>query len=217
MDDVMLSDLISNFVRSALTKIKWHTKIKCFIFRTETDMEEEEQQHRRCTGTGELSHHDIKVIMGRLGLLGAREGVVDVDGGGGGGECRLVEQVDALLEEKKASLEELKEAFCVFDRNEDGFISPGELWCVMRRLGLREGLKLEDCERMIRAFDDDGDGRISFTEFTRLLENALAKCQTTEEICTRGSRGAGKGGHSLRRCSVDIYLSMPESNEPHPY
>lgn len=174
MDDVMLSDLISNFVRSVLTKIKCHTKIKCFIFRTETaDMEEEEQLHQRCTGTEELSHHDIKVIMGRLGLLGPREEVVDVDVDGGGGECRLVEQVDALLEEKKASLDELKEAFCVFDRNEDGFISPGELWCVMRRLGLQEGLKLEDCERMIRAFDFDGDGRISFSEFTRLLENAL--------------------------------------------
>ncbi|KAL6839050.1 hypothetical protein ACP4OV_031104 [Aristida adscensionis] len=71
-----------------------------------------------------------------------------------------------------ASERELEEAFQVFDRGEDGFICAAELWCVMRRLGFAEGARLEDCARMIRAFDGDGDGRISFPEFKKMMENA---------------------------------------------
>ncbi|OEL16642.1 hypothetical protein BAE44_0022339 [Dichanthelium oligosanthes] len=69
-----------------------------------------------------------------------------------------------------ASERELEEAFFVFDRGEDGFICAAELWAVMRRLGFAEGARFEDCQRMIRAYDDDG--RISFPEFKRMVENA---------------------------------------------
>ncbi|RZR74378.1 hypothetical protein BHM03_00035965 [Ensete ventricosum] len=44
-----------------------------------------------------------------------------------------MEGVSGLLEEKLASLEELKQAFYVFDRNFDGFISPKELWTELCR------------------------------------------------------------------------------------
>ncbi|RWV92516.1 hypothetical protein GW17_00045099 [Ensete ventricosum] len=56
-----------------------------------------------------------------------------------------MEGVSGLLEEKLASLEELKQAFYVFDRNFDGFISPKELWCVMMRRGTRSGRLTELC------------------------------------------------------------------------
>lgn len=52
-------------------------------------------------------------------------------------ECRAMKGINGLLEDKLANLEELKETFYVFDRNEDGFISPKRLWCVMRRLSLQ--------------------------------------------------------------------------------
>ncbi|KAG1338224.1 calmodulin-like protein 2 [Cocos nucifera] len=120
----------------------------------------------------ELRYDDIKVIMNRLGIAGWRsDGVLD------GGEldkckeCGLMEGIHTLLKEKEASLEDLEEAFYVFDRNEDGFICPKELWSVLRRLGL-EGISLGDCERMITVFDEDGDGRINFREFNSLLESA---------------------------------------------
>ncbi|WOL03878.1 putative calcium-binding protein CML45 [Canna indica] len=125
------------------------------------EKEQEEEQE------GEVTCDDVEVVMQRLGMVGM-------------GKKRseygiLMEGACELLEEKTASLEELKEAFYVFDRDEDGFISPAELWSVMRRLGLQleKDMRLEDCERMINAYDEDGDGKISFSEFKNLLENAI--------------------------------------------
>ncbi|XP_008788142.2 calmodulin-like protein 7 [Phoenix dactylifera] len=157
------------------------TPIKCIV-QDEPFVEEEEEEGEdealppkeceSCNNRGELTYDDIKLVMRSLGMVGWRSDEVGESGGDGKcKECRLVEGVHVLLEEKEASLEELEEAFYVFDRNEDGFISPRELWAVLRRLGW-EGMKLEDCERMIRVFDEDGDGRIDFREFKSLMENA---------------------------------------------
>lgn len=110
-------------------------------------------------GGEELTGDDAAAVLARLGMG---------TGEGGGDGTRAVGE---LLEEKVASEWELKEAFYVFDRNEDGFISADELWNVMRRLGFEEGRRVEDCERMIKVFDEDGDGKISFLEFKRMLEN----------------------------------------------
>uniref|UniRef100_J3MJH9 EF-hand domain-containing protein n=1 Tax=Oryza brachyantha TaxID=4533 RepID=J3MJH9_ORYBR len=78
--------------------------------------------------------------------------------------------MDELLDRKTASEGELKEAFCVFDGNEDGFVCAVELWSVMRRLGFKEGRRYEDCMRMSHIFDEDRDGRISYLEFRRMME-----------------------------------------------
>jgi hypothetical protein len=132
-----------------------------------------QQQRRRhcerCARRG-ASRSDVAAVMGSLRLLPS-------DSGGGGGEAEgcaaMWEAVDDLLESKVASEAELREAFYVFDRDEDGFVGAGELWNVMRRLGMPEGAAQEDCRRMIAAHDGDGDGRISFPEFRAMMENAV--------------------------------------------
>lgn len=63
--------------------------------------------------------------------------------------------------------EELKEAFRVFDRNGDGFISASELRHVMTNLG--EKLTDEEVEDMIREADLDGDGLVNYEEFVTVL------------------------------------------------
>ncbi|CAL1268506.1 unnamed protein product [Larinioides sclopetarius] len=55
---------------------------------------------------------------------------------------------------------ELHEAFRVFDKNGDGFISPGELRQVMTNLG--EKLSDEEVEDMIKEADLDGDGLVNY-------------------------------------------------------
>ena len=56
------------------------------------------------------------------------------------------------------SEEEIREAFKVFDRDNNGFISAAELRHVMTSIG--EKLTDDDVDEMIREADQDGDGRI---------------------------------------------------------
>ncbi|XVF31146.1 hypothetical protein REPUB_Repub16aG0120500 [Reevesia pubescens] len=63
--------------------------------------------------------------------------------------------------------EELKEAFRVFDKDQDGYISPNELMQVMINIG--EKLTDEELEQMIREADLDGDGQVNYEEFVRMM------------------------------------------------
>ena len=63
--------------------------------------------------------------------------------------------------------EEIKEAFQVFDKNKDGYISTQEFREVMVNLG--EKLTEEEIGEMIKEADIDGDGKISIEEFTKVM------------------------------------------------
>lgn len=67
------------------------------------------------------------------------------------------------------SEEEIREAFKVFDRDNNGFISAAELRHVMTSIG--EKLTDDEVDEMIREADQDGDGRIDcmVPHFTQLL------------------------------------------------
>ena len=69
------------------------------------------------------------------------------------------------------SEEEIREAFKVFDRDNNGFISAAELRHVMTSIG--EKLTDDEVDEMIREADQDGDGRIDCmckaSKFSRLL------------------------------------------------
>ncbi|KAK1294402.1 putative calcium-binding protein CML43 [Acorus calamus] len=113
---------------------------------------------------------DIETVIKKLGIYSPSE-QLESENDEKCRDCRILEVVTHILEEDEASTEELNQAFSVYDENGDGFISAPELQKVMRRLGMEEGVELENCEKMIAAFDVDGDGRIDLLEFTRMLEN----------------------------------------------
>ncbi|CAL5374630.1 unnamed protein product [Camellia sinensis] len=109
-----------------------------------------------------LFRSEVEVVMGKLGF--------SYDPNGGEIEERVgLEEIEALLGEE-VSLEDVEEAFDVFDENSDGFIDSNELKKVLCVLGFQEVSEME-CDKMIRAFDDNGDGRIDFGEFKKLLES----------------------------------------------
>lgn len=95
----------------------------------------------------------------------------------GGGEEKEKEKEGVNSNERE--LEELegnlKEAFDVFDKDNDGLISEEELGLVLNMLGLREGKKIEECKEMIRKVDMDGDGMVNFNEFKTMMKKGGAK------------------------------------------
>ncbi|CAN0910016.1 Probable calcium-binding protein CML46 [Linum grandiflorum] len=43
----------------------------------------------------------------------------------------------------------------------------------MVALGLKEGFGVERCREMIRVVDENGDGKVEFGEFVKLMENSF--------------------------------------------
>eukprot|EP01121_Diplochlamys_sp_Union-15-3_P010048 TRINITY_DN2777_c0_g1_i1.p1 TRINITY_DN2777_c0_g1~~TRINITY_DN2777_c0_g1_i1.p1 ORF type:complete len:150 (+),score=46.84 TRINITY_DN2777_c0_g1_i1:53-502(+) len=63
--------------------------------------------------------------------------------------------------------EEIREAFKVFDKDGNGFISAAELRHVMTNLG--EKLSEEEVDEMIKEADVDNDGQINYEEFVKMM------------------------------------------------
>lgn len=64
----------------------------------------------------------------------------------------------------------LLNTFRAFDADGDGFISPAELRYAMNLLG--EVMTEEEAEDMIREVDLDKDGKLSYWEFIRVIEDS---------------------------------------------
>ncbi|KAG5618878.1 hypothetical protein H5410_018702 [Solanum commersonii] len=62
---------------------------------------------------------------------------------------------------------ELREAFDLYDQDSNGLISAAELHQILTRLG--ESCSVQDCTKMITSVDSDGDGYVSFEEFKKMM------------------------------------------------
>lgn len=87
-------------------------------------------------------------------------------------------QIPSKLSEEQ--LDELKEAFAVYDLDRDGQISIRELGTVMRQLG-QNPTEAEILE-MIKDVDKDNSGTISFDEFANLMGDKMKNIDTEEEV-----------------------------------
>ncbi len=84
---------------------------------------------------------------------------------------------DHLTEEK---IQEFKEAFEIFDKDKDGYITIKELGEIMKQLGqVPSETELQD---MINEVDVDGNGNIDFKEFLGLMARKMRDTDTEEEL-----------------------------------
>ncbi|CAL9105555.1 unnamed protein product [Musa textilis] len=68
---------------------------------------------------------------------------------------------------KDVSIRDLKDAFGMFDEDRDGRISAEEIKRMMEKLG--ESCSLEDCARMVKNVDKNGDGLVDMEEFMAMM------------------------------------------------
>lgn len=64
----------------------------------------------------------------------------------------------------------LREAFDLYDQDSNGLISAAELHQILTRLG--ESCSVQDCTKMIKSVDSDGDGYVNFEEFKKMMTNS---------------------------------------------
>lgn len=113
---------------------------------------------------GSLCIEDMEMVMAKLGFFCLDKML----------QHRLgIEYFSSMFQENEPSLDEVKEAFDVFDLNRDGFIDSMELQRVLCILGLSDRSQIENCKQMIREFDENRDGRIDLREFVKLMENSF--------------------------------------------
>jgi Ca2+-binding EF-hand superfamily protein len=75
----------------------------------------------------------------------------------------------------------LKEAFSIFDPNNTGYIDLNFLSALMVQLGYNAHITSDDVKVLLATADIDGDGRISFDDFRRMMDDASDATVKSEE------------------------------------
>lgn len=167
--EMRLGQIVSNLLILLFNSLfvdaeKFISRVRFFtrtIFRSREEEEKVLEKSPSKIQTQEFE--EMGKVVDRLGIMWGLEGIIGNSSA----------DVAAVFEEEEPSLDEIKEAFRIFDGNSDGFIDGGDLHRIISDLGLKERHDLGECDRMIRAVDCDGDGLIDFQEFVKFMETCL--------------------------------------------
>merc|ERR1712205_139127 len=77
-------------------------------------------------------------------------------------------------------IEEIREAFNLFDADNSGAIDVRELKAAMRALGFE--IKNEELKKMVSDIDNDGNGTIEFQEFLGMMTGKMGEKDSREDI-----------------------------------
>ena len=110
-------------------------------------------------------------------------------------------------------MEELKEAFALFDTNHSGSIDARELKAAMRALG-HEVTKAM-CREMFREVDKDPETALNFDDFCKIMAPRLKKADTRDEVMKvyelfDGDKQGYIGFRELRKMADDCGETMTD-------
>lgn len=126
-------------------------------------------------GDGKISASELRDLMRSLGgnateeEVGAMLSEADLDKDG---FIDLPEFVALNTDHTVTSsrrIQDLQDAFNMFDKDRNGLISPKELQEVLK--SLQEPCTYSDCLNMIKGVDSNGDGQVNFDEFITMMTN----------------------------------------------
>ncbi|KAG8388028.1 hypothetical protein BUALT_Bualt02G0082600 [Buddleja alternifolia] len=134
--------------------------------------------HFDANGDGKISSSELGGVLKALGSdtsaddLGRMMEEIDTDKDGHINLHEFAAFYNSITNPDGATAEatvekELREAFKLYDQDQDGKISAAELHLILGRLG--EHCSEEDCAVMIKSVDSDGDGYVSFDEFRKMM------------------------------------------------
>lgn len=126
---------------------------------------------------GKISATELGDVLRALGTYSSEEEVfemmaeIDKDGDGFIDLDEFAEFHRPNGVQGEDGVRELRDAFDMYDKDQNGVISSSELHMVLKSLG--ENCSMEDCSRMISSVDSDGDGFVNFEEFTKMMKTGL--------------------------------------------
>ncbi|XP_004500649.1 calcium-binding protein CML38-like [Cicer arietinum] len=124
-------------------------------------------------GDGKVSPKELRQKLREMGeevLLKEAEMAIEAMDSDGDGYLSL-EDLVTLMEEggEEQKLKDLREAFEMYnDSDKCGFITPKSLKRMLKKIG--ESKSIDECKAMIKHFDLNGDGVLSFDEFTQMMQ-----------------------------------------------
>lgn len=129
-------------------------------------------------GDGKISPDEYKAFLRSLGkskfLTREVQKIFEVADSDGDGSIDFTEFVEVQRKEGGSRSRDLQNAFQVFDRDGDGKICAEEVFELLQKLGDR--CSLQDCRKMVKARDVNGDGVIDIDEFITMMTRGTALC-----------------------------------------